>query len=211
MKNLFLYCFLLLLFAACSRNADAQDSCLAHNKKKDWVIGYSAGEQMLLGSPGPASGKYAFTNTISGKTNIDDRWALDLEINVSVVKKEPVGNTVSITNEGMCKEYNVSVPVTIEYNFLPKQNKLRPYVGAGVQYSVYQESYNEYDFYEGVAKRVTSIKANTPYASFVITQGVTYDISPKIQIKESLHFLPQTGSQTNNSALGLSLGIGFKF
>lgn len=210
MKNLFFYCCLFLFFAACAQQADAQDSCVAHNKKKEWVVGYSAGEQMLLGNPPPTSGKYAFTNSVSAKKYIDDRWAIEFELNLSVVKRESSGNVVSITNEGVCKEYNVSVPVTVQYNFLPKDSKVKPYIGAGVQYNVYQEKYSEYDFYEGLAKKITSTKTYSPYASFVITQGVTYDISPRIQIKESIHFLPQINTHTN-STVGVSVGIGFKF
>lgn len=211
MRNLFLYCCLFMLIAACTKNAAAQDSCTSHcAKKTDWVVGYSAGEQMLLGNTTSLTGKYAFTNSVSARKNIDDRWSLEFELNVSIIKKEPSGNVVSITNEGVCKEYNVSVPVTVQYNFLPKDSKVKPYIGAGVQYNVYQEKYSEYDFYEGFAKKVTSIKTYSPYASFVITQGVTYDISPRIQIKESIHFLPQINTHSN-SAVGVSFGIGFKF
>ena len=209
MKNLFLYFSLFMLLAACSKNAVAQDTCCSHTKKKDWVVGYAAGEQMLLGNT-PPTAKYAFTNTVSGRKNIDDRWSIDMEISLSVVKRQTTGNEVTITNEGVCKEYNVSVPVTVEYNFLPKDSKVRPFVGAGVQYNVYQENYSEYDFYDGLAKKITSTKTYSPYASFVITQGVTYDISPRIQIKESIHFLPQINTH-NNSVIGASIGIGFKF
>ena len=128
MKNLFLYCCLFFFLAACAKNAHAQDSCTAHcNKKKEWVVGYSAGEQMLLGTNVPTSTKYAFTNTVSGTKYIDDRWAIQFEMNLSVVSKATGSNVVSITNEGVCKEYNVSVPVTLQYNFLPKDNKIKPF------------------------------------------------------------------------------------
>jgi outer membrane protein W len=216
MKRLLYYCCLFALLAACTKNADAQDSCTSHcTKKQDWVIGYATGEQLLLGNSKTVASTFAFTNTISADKNINDNWAVEFELNVSAISKQTNNKIIAITNGGTCKEYNVTVPVTFQYYFLPKETKkecrISPYVGAGVQYNVFQQQYNEYDFSDGSAKRVTSTKANTSYASFVITQGVTYDISPKIQLKESIHFIPKQNSAQPGNLLGVSMGIGFKF
>ncbi|MBA3827976.1 MAG: outer membrane beta-barrel protein [Taibaiella sp.] len=200
----FMLCFGLgLTLAALANTAQAQDSCVSHSKK-DWVVGYQIGGQLLTSKQMP-QGRYAFTTGVYGKKYFGQN--LSVEFDFIAATSKSYYNGVTITSKGTGNIYNISVPVTIQYNFRATK-KLRPSIGAGVAYNVYQEKYSEYNFTDGAARNITTIHTSTPFASFVITQGITYDISPRIQIKQSLHFMPATVN--SHSLLGATVGIGFK-
>jgi len=211
MKNFLLYCLVVSTLISCLQ-VQAQDSCTAHNQR-DWVIGYETGAQLFINNNNSTikqpSGKYVFTNAIYGAKSITQRLALEFELKYgsSTVVNKTGG--VNIINRGVGKIYNLTVPVTIQYSFGKKSNKLKPFVGGGAVYNVYQEKYSEFNFTDGAAKDIVTTHTSTPFVCFTVTQGVTYDITPRVQVKESIHFIPRN-AHTNANLLGIDIGVGIK-
>lgn len=209
MKNFLLYCLVVTTLMSCF-NAEAQDSCTSHTQPS-WTIGYETGAQFFIHNnaaikqPG---GKYIFTNSVYGNKSITKRLALEFELKYGSTTIQKAGN-VSILNRGIGKIYNLSVPVTIEYSFGKKNSKLKPFVGTGASYNVYQEKYSEFNFADGAAKDVITTHTRTPFVCFTVTQGVTYDITPRVQVKESIHFIPRN-AHNNVNLLGIDVGVGIK-
>jgi hypothetical protein len=96
----------------------------------------------------------------------------------------------------------VSVPVSIQYYFLPKKCKVQPYFGAGtILYSDVKNSLSLLGDGE-----VRASQQGTRYISILLTQGIIFEINPKIQISESLHFINEGG----NNSFGINFGVGFR-
>ena len=96
----------------------------------------------------------------------------------------------------------VSVPVSIQYYFLPKKCRVQPYFGAGT--IVYSDVKNSLSLMEN--GEIRPAPQGTKYISLMLTQGIIFEINPKIQISESLHFINEDGK----NSFGLNFGVGFK-
>ena len=96
----------------------------------------------------------------------------------------------------------LSVPVSIQYYFLPKKCKVQPYLGVGsVLYSDVKNSLSVIDNGEIVLK-----PWGTKYISLFFTQGIIFELNTKIQLSESLNIINEDGK----NSFGLNFGIGFK-
>lgn len=99
----------------------------------------------------------------------------------------------------MLSNYQMSVPLTIQYQLLDHQSRLHPYFGAGIQYNA--TTGNTGDNYMDPAL-VTRLK----YLNIIFTQGLIYDITPNLQITQSIHVTPQNGMKP----VGVNIGIGYR-
>jgi outer membrane protein W len=210
MKNFLLYCLVITTIISCY-TVQAQDSCTAHTQR-DWVIGYETGAQFLMRNNTPVkqpAGTYIFTNSVYGTKSITKHLALEFELKYGSTKVQEKSGDINIVNRGFGKIYNLTVPVTIQYSFGKKTNKVKPFVGTGAVYNVYQEKYSEFNFADGAAKDIITTHTRTPFVCFTVTQGVTYDITPRVQVKESIHFIPRN-AHNNVSLLGIDVGVGIK-
>ncbi len=96
----------------------------------------------------------------------------------------------------------LSVPVSIQYYFLPKKCKVQPYAGLGTV--IYSDVKNSLSLLENGEIRTKPL--STKYISLFFTQGIIFEINPKIQISESVNFINENGHNT----IGVNFGIGFK-
>jgi hypothetical protein len=96
----------------------------------------------------------------------------------------------------------VSVPVSIQYYFLPKKCRVQPYFGAGT--IIYSDVKNSLSLIEN--GEIKPAPQGTRYISVMFTQGIIFEINPKIQVSESLHFINEGGK----NSVGINFGIGFK-
>lgn len=98
-----------------------------------------------------------------------------------------------------------SLPVTVQYYVLSKKHKFNPYLGAGIQCSYNTVKYNQIQKLPGDRGQFNNCYSqDKKYISIQFTQGTTYEVSTKIQLYQSFHFIP-----ANDKAIGFDLGIGF--
>ena len=103
--------------------------------------------------------------------------------------------------------YKFAIPLTTQYYFLPRETRIKPYLGAGVQYN-FNPGVNPNlisPFNTDYPTSTISNPEGTKYISILFTQGMTFEVNTKIEINESFHFLPC------EKIIGIDLGIGYKF
>ncbi len=96
----------------------------------------------------------------------------------------------------------ISLPVSIQYYFLPKKCKVQPYAGLGTV--IYSDVKNSLSILDNGEIRTKPL--STKYISLFFTQGIIFEINPKIQLSESVNFMTENGRNT----IGVNFGIGFK-
>ncbi|GAA4465078.1 hypothetical protein GCM10023093_16650 [Nemorincola caseinilytica] len=105
----------------------------------------------------------------------------------------------------------LSVPLTIQYQLGSDYKRLRPYFGAGVQYTQQVISANGIPAEPGSKDAVSSeynnrTLSNLRYMNIIFTQGIIYDINPDLQISQSLHIAPENGIKP----IGINIGVGYR-
>jgi len=113
-------------------------------------------------------------------------------------------NSILPAKKGQLTNRNSSItlPITIQYYIRPDKRRLRPFFGFGAMTNVFDQ---KQQFSLGDGSSYPSM-AGTKYVSILFTQGITFAISTKIDITESIHFMPQQ----EGSSVGFSIGIGFR-
>lgn len=104
------------------------------------------------------------------------------------------------TNEA-CK---LTVPLTIQYNLLNEKCRLRPYFGTGVQYLNNQTVGSSNSEADVINNPVLSNRLK--YFNIIFTEGLIYDVTPDLQITQSIHILPENGIKP----IGINFGIGYR-
>lgn len=94
-----------------------------------------------------------------------------------------------------------SIPLTIQYQLQNDRKRLRPYIGTGVQ------------FYNGnnapnteIVNDERGISNGLKYINIIFTQGLIYDITPDLQISQSIHIIPDNGIRP----IGINIGVGYR-
>jgi outer membrane protein W len=100
----------------------------------------------------------------------------------------------------------LSMPVTVQYYFLPEKSRVRPYCGAGLQGNILTNTGSPAPFTDGLPTEYYNTQPDTKYITILFTQGVTFEVNTKIEVNQSFHFIP--GS--TNKVIGIDLGIGYK-
>lgn len=108
-------------------------------------------------------------------------------------------NTGKCSAFNMLSNYQVTVPLTIQYQMLDHQSRIHPYFGAGVQYNLNAQNNSASTLDPALATRLR-------YLNIIFTQGLIYDITPNLQITQSIHMVPQNGMKP----VGVNLGIGYR-
>jgi len=209
MRKLLLYILpVMLLLAATTVYAQAKHKSIKHHS--NYTIGFQSGREFLFNSS-PA------IRTHQSKIHTG--------VSSSLVLRRPIGNHLAVaagvnyypSNTAVKKlsdksfatqPYKFALPVTVEYYFLPRERKLRPFVGAGAQYNLLGTAGNTSisPFTDNSSTSQTNSVAGTKYINILFTQGVTFEINTRIQLTESIHFIPDN----NNCSFGIDLGIGFR-
>lgn len=98
----------------------------------------------------------------------------------------------------------IAVPLTIQYQLLNERSRLHPYFGAGIEYSNYIQRSVTRDGRDIIND--PTITNSMRYMSIIFTQGLIYDVTPNLQITQSIHILPENGMKP----IGINLGIGYR-
>ena len=109
------------------------------------------------------------------------------------------------SNNPLQKVSKFSLPITLQYYFLPEKSKVRPYCGAGLQYN-FNANGNAISPFNSDGRNEYVPQTGNKYISIIFTQGITFEINTKIQVTQSFHFIPDNN---NNKTFGIDLGIGF--
>jgi hypothetical protein len=119
-----------------------------------------------------------------------------------------IDRLLSINSRQACINMNgpcsVSVPLTIQYQLLNERSRIHPYFGAGIQYSNYTQRSITRDGRDIIND--PTITNSVKYMSIIFTQGLIYDVTPNLQITQSIHILPENGMKP----IGINLGIGYR-
>jgi serine protease inhibitor ecotin len=97
----------------------------------------------------------------------------------------------------------LAVPLTIQYQFLSEKSRLRPYMGTGIQYynSGKPGTGNNAD-----ALYNSTLSNRAKYINIIFTEGLIYDVTPNLQITQSIHIIPELGIKP----VGINFGIGYR-
>ena len=187
---------------------NGQDSCVALQKPgNEWELGFQSGTALMIQNPNNTlPNKYSFTQGVFVRKDVCNHIDMKVEVNFASVKNAGT-NKDAFTAKGIGRLYNLSIPVTIEYN-IRLSKKIRAYAGTGLAFNTTEQSYTLYNFKEGTANNIKTIKTGSSNASIIFTQEISYDISPRISIKESVHFISR--NSCNCKQYGINFGIGLK-
>ena len=168
------------------------------------TIGFQSGRELLFNSSPLIHSRQskvhpAISSRLVLRKPINAHFKVETGLSYSAIQT-PGSATV-----GYKKPYTLAVPVTLQYYFLPKQCRVQPYFGAGMQYNFNTPSNTISPFNGDITPSVNNYQSGTKYISILFTQGMTFEINTKIEINESFHFIPNNGNKT----IGLDLGIGY--
>jgi outer membrane protein W len=120
----------------------------------------------------------------------------------------PMG--ISVGEQNVVKKlknqpYQLSLPLSLQYNFLSEKSKLRPYIGAGGIYDIIKTSYpvKTTVYTDG---NVPSTQNGNKSIGVYITQGVIYEVNTKIEFNANIHFIQEHQCKT----VGFGVGLGYK-
>lgn len=171
-----------------------------HKTKTPIVVGFRSGSEKLFTSRTAPKGKEINshplqTNKFFARTTINNHLAVEAGFGLSK-------NFFHESKPNLCCD-KLLVPVTLQYHFLSGKYRLRPFFGAGLQYNqnLGNNSFTPSRFDE----HTTTTDQGTKYVTILFTQGMTYEVSTKIQVTQSFHFIPVGTDKT----LGIDIGVGF--
>jgi len=169
-------------------------------KKEAFTLGFETGKTIFTtpGSKQVINDKKLFLNKTIGKH-------VKLETGFQCFK-QPSHIFIPATKDNYTLTgMDYSIPLSMDFYLLPQKSKLNTYCGIGLQYN---HLCKQNACYQGDQEQPTSPYPlpGTHLVSILFTQGVTYEVNTRIQVKQSIHFIPQAGNKT----IGLDLGIGFK-
>jgi hypothetical protein len=172
--------------------------------KSNITLGFQSGIQVNK-CQNQTVNKYQYTNRMLVRKKLTHHLDIESGINYTVV---PMG--FSAINQNIVSEYRnipnqLSIPVTLQYNFLSENSRFRPYISAGGIYDIIKTNYP--------ARTISYTDGNVPntqngnrYIGLIVTQGVIYEVNTKIQFNENIHFIQENKCKT----IGFDLGIGYK-
>lgn len=171
--------------------------------KSGITLGFQTGVQInrspILNIP-----KYQSANRVLIRKKLTHHFDVETGINYTVV---PMG--YSLTGESAISKFRnqpncMSIPLTIQYNFLPEHSRLRPYISAGGIYDIIKTSYpaRAIVYSDGGTGQVQN---STRYIGLMVAQGVIYEVNTKIQFNENIHFIQESKCKS----IGFDIGFGY--
>ena len=206
------YAFILLATIFCSLFASGQTITKNKSRKKHpTTIGFQTGKDVIL-SPTynkPIKVNFGVNNNLFLRKKLKPHFQLKSGLNYDR-SQNPIYKYSSAdprSNNSMQQFGGVSIPATLQYYFLPEKSKLHPYCGAGFQYNlnISPKTISPFPTETYPSSGTTASQSpGTKYITILFTQGITYEINTKIQVTQSIHFIPNT-----TKTFGIDLGIGY--
>jgi len=174
------------------------------------TIGFRSGRALFYSSTKMGGSKQIKTypgisNSLFARKPIYGRVSLEGGATYTMFRKPVSLPFKENKNLNSFQAYNIALPVTVNYFFLPGHCCIHPYIGAGFQYNLTPNNRTGSPFNnESNVAYQDNQQGGTKYISLLFTQGVTFQVNTKIQINQSVHFAPGN----NNRVIGIDLGIG---
>ncbi len=108
--------------------------------------------------------------------------------------------------ETVIKPTRIELPLEFQYHIGKRMAKLRPYFGVGASYCINRYELNfQYNRMDGSGTRGNeTFIDNLNSLQFNFTQGLTYQVTPKIQLNQSFRY-----SILEISTISLNFGVGY--
>ena len=192
----------------------AQNKIKHPPKKQDQKItlGLQSGRELLFNSTPLLHSKqskihYGISKSLVLRKPLNKHFKIEAGVNYNSITNSPDLLDLTIRNNG-AKTNQISLPVTIQYYFLSRQYRLRPYCGAGMMGCITANNRNQIPLLRGDGRTEQYIpQPDTKYITILFTQGVTFEINTKIQVSQAIHFIPGY----NNKVIGIDMGVGYTF
>lgn len=137
-------------------------------------------------------------NTILLRMRLARRFRIETGLSYKDIDRILSNNSRNNKVFNLNESVKYSVPVTLQYQIGSTKSRIRPYIGTGIQYSAINElSKND---------ATRGIDNNLRYLNIIITQGLIYDVTPNLQVSQSIHILPENGIKP----IGINIGIGYR-
>ena len=202
-------CYLALVSACVVYGQSKTIQPYGKNKHKI-TLGFRTGRDVLFHTQPYTAGKntpirYAVSSTLVLTKPLNNHLKLESGLRYSVVQNTISPLVMNKSSNAVCANpYSLTVPVTIQYYFLPEKSRVRPYLGSGLRYNFNTNQNNITPFYADAHTEYPD-QTGTKYISILFTQGITFEINTKIQINQAFHFIPDNANKT----FGIDIGIGF--
>lgn len=142
-------------------------------------------------------------NTILLRMKLTSRFRMETGLSFKDIDRI-LNNNGKIACFNMNEPCKISIPLNIQYQLLSERSRLRPYFGAGVQYNINNNSLSKITERDAINNPLLSNEVK--YLNIIFTQGLIYDVTPDLQITQSIHILPENGIKP----IGINLGIGYR-
>jgi len=142
-------------------------------------------------------------NTILLRMRLTSRFRMETGLSFKDIDRI-LNNNGKVACFNMNEPCKMSIPLTIQYQLLSERSRLRPYFGAGVQYNNNNNSLSKIT--DRDASNNPLLSNDVKYLNIIFTQGLIYDVTPDLQITQSIHILPENGIKP----IGINLGIGYR-
>lgn len=202
-----IYTVILLAALAVGASTYTYGQAKKKTKKASGItLGFQAGREILFNSSPLIHSRqskvhYGISKSFVLRKSIGTHFNAETRLNDVFY---PSAMSVNGFNKGVNKfaASKINIPLTLQYHPLCCGAKIDPFVGMGLQYNFNTATSNQ----SNPELTFQNTNAGTKYFSILFTQGVTYEINTKIDVDESIHFIPGTGSKS----LGFNVGIGYK-
>lgn len=204
---------MLLTSAACTQSiAQSFDNSTVTRFQERFTIGFERNINSLFtpryhGLSKQTKQAEELCNRIVFRMRVTTRFRIETGLSFKAIDR--------ILNTRYSKQFNVNepmklqVPVTIQYQFAANHKKIRPYFGAGIQYTQQYaasttstlnatEGNGDYNNY--------NLTNSLHYMNIIFTQGIIYDINPNLQLSQSIHISPENGMKP----IGINIGVGYR-
>ena len=104
--------------------------------KPNLTVGFRSGEDVLFPTHNYNKTHYAISSTLYLRKAITSNFFFETGLKYSVIQSgtNPFYKALNNNYTTPKKPFSLSVPVTIQYYFLPEKSRIRPYIGGGMQY-----------------------------------------------------------------------------
>ena len=182
---------------------------IQRKETKPFTIGFQTGRELLFNTTPLIHSKqgkvhYGISKSLVLRKSLNTHLKVEAGLSYAGIQNSP--GTESLLNKlSTPKSYKLSVPVTVQYYFLPQKCRFHPFCGAGVQGNMLHNSNSMIGNGDIDPALLNGPHSDTKYITILFTQGITFEVNTKIELTQSFHFIPDN----TNRVIGIDLGIGF--
>jgi hypothetical protein len=196
LKRLFIISASLFLLHA--SNAHGQQVC---NKPKYLTITYTSGFSTSQISLKKMPCGACYTNGLFLRRYINRHLSIESGVQFSTnYYATPIIKITSNYYQSRTQPITTNIPLAIKYYLGPASKKFNSFIATGCYYSISNKNNPPKD-------HATAISMHDSFIPFTFMHGVSYKLSNKVEINETIHFTPNDERNCNQIGMDISLGI----